>query len=268
MKILVTGSKGFIGSELVKSLDRYDLITADIKDGIDLTDRDFWNNLEKVDIIFHLSAIVGVCNFTSTNAEKSYINNRIINNNVIEYAKKHNPYVLFASSSEVYGECDNLDENADFKILNSPRGLYSLDKILMEQELKINKIRHSSCRLFNIVGKNQDIKKGVLPKLSYEIKNKIKSKLSKYYRTFTSVHDCVNIMKKLGISEIEGDFNISSDETFSIENVYLMLCAHFNKMPNYSIIEKSDIKYKKPNNEKIKVIYSKFEKMESIINEF
>ena len=73
MKILVTGSKGFIGSELVKSLDRYDLITADIKDGIDLTDRDFWNNLEKVDIIFHLSAIVGVCNFTSTNAEKSYI---------------------------------------------------------------------------------------------------------------------------------------------------------------------------------------------------
>lgn len=268
MKVLVTGSKGFIGKHLVKSLKKHkdlEIIEADIKDGIDLTQKDFWNNLEKVDVIFHLSAVVGVNNFQAENAEKSYINNRRINNNVLSYAKKHDSYILFASSSEIYGECNNLDESSDFKILNAPRGLYALDKILMEQDLKINKIRHSSCRLFNIIGEGQDIDKGVFPKLIYEINNGIRSKVSKDIRTFTSVKDCVKIFVKLGLKEIEGDYNISSDETYSIEQLYLMLCAHFNKLPNYDILEKTDIKFRKPNNQKIKSIYSKFEKLEKIL---
>ena len=254
-KILITGSEGFIGSHLQKILEEHDIIRADLKIGIDLTDETFWNDLEPVDVIVHLGAVVGVNNFSNDTAIASYINNRRININVLKYSKRHNPYVLFASSSEIYGECNNSTENDNFKILNSPRGLYSLDKVIMEKDLSIFNIKHSSCRLFNIIGNGQDRNKGVFPKFIYEIKNGIKSKVSKDVRTFTSVLDCVNIFKIMIENQIQGDFNISSEQTYSIEDLYKMLCNEFGIPYNYDLIEKSDISYRKPNTDKLKSLY-------------
>ena len=256
MKILITGADGFIGKHLQTVLSGYDLITADLKSGTDLTDITFWDKLGSVDVIAHLGAIVGVENFNDKNAVSSYINNRRININVLKYAEKYHPYVLFASSSEIYGECNNSLESDNFEILNSPRGLYALDKIIMENDLNIFGIRHSSCRLFNIIGNGQDKDKGVVPKFIYEITHGIKSKISRDVRTFTSVIDCVNAFKVLIDNQTVGSFNISSDCTLSIEELYKKLCDKFNSQYNYDIIEKSDISYRKPNTDKLKSIYS------------
>lgn len=60
-KILVTGSSGFIGKNLVASLrsNGYTVIEADKKIGLDLSNLDVINNLPDVDIVFHAAAYNG-----------------------------------------------------------------------------------------------------------------------------------------------------------------------------------------------------------------
>lgn len=58
MKILITGSEGFVGKYFRKRLDEHDLTLVDIKKGIDC--RDFFKRDDKeYDLVIHLAAIVG-----------------------------------------------------------------------------------------------------------------------------------------------------------------------------------------------------------------
>jgi UDP-glucose 4-epimerase len=67
MKILLTGSSGFLGShyyDFLKALD-HELITADRSSGIDLTNKDLVDNLPDVDIVIHFAAFNGTKKFYS-----------------------------------------------------------------------------------------------------------------------------------------------------------------------------------------------------------
>ena len=58
MKILVTGSSGFIGCNLIKQLkEQHTIIEADIAIGIDLCDKEQVDDLPDVDMIYHLAMI-------------------------------------------------------------------------------------------------------------------------------------------------------------------------------------------------------------------
>lgn len=59
MKILITGSKGFVGTHFMKSLeDTHNVHGIDIKDGIDA--RDFFKTSDtNYDLVIHLAAVVG-----------------------------------------------------------------------------------------------------------------------------------------------------------------------------------------------------------------
>jgi nucleoside-diphosphate-sugar epimerase len=58
MKILITGSEGFVGKYFRKRLDEHDLTLVDIRKGIDC--RDFFKRDDKeYDLVIHLAAIVG-----------------------------------------------------------------------------------------------------------------------------------------------------------------------------------------------------------------
>lgn len=58
MKILITGSEGFVGKYFRKRLEEHDLTLVDIKKGIDC--RDFFKRDDKeYDLVIHLAAIVG-----------------------------------------------------------------------------------------------------------------------------------------------------------------------------------------------------------------
>jgi nucleoside-diphosphate-sugar epimerase len=64
-KILVTGSSGFIGTHLVKSLKEqgHIIVEADRKNGIDLCDLSTVQSLPDVDIVVHLAAFNGTRHF-------------------------------------------------------------------------------------------------------------------------------------------------------------------------------------------------------------
>jgi nucleoside-diphosphate-sugar epimerase len=58
MQILITGHKGFVGTNFLKALPDSDITGIDLKDGNDCRDY-FRSNEDKFDLVIHLAAIVG-----------------------------------------------------------------------------------------------------------------------------------------------------------------------------------------------------------------
>ncbi len=177
MKILVTGSAGFIGSNLVKRLllelnnsvivgfdncnDYYDVSLKDYRlkelskiesnneyvfvKG-DLTDKSLLDSLFKkyhFDIVVNLAAQAGV-RYSITNPD-AYINSNIIGfYNILELCR-HYPveHLVYASSSSVYGGNKKVPFSTDDKVDN-PVSLYAATK--KSNEL----LAHSYSKLYNI----------------------------------------------------------------------------------------------------------------------
>ena len=107
MKILLTGHKGFIGSNLVKKLSNHTIIGVDLKDGNNILDSNYINALFEFyhfDAIIHLAAIAGV-GYSIGHSEEVLTNNIIGFDVLAKAAIKHNvKHFIYASSSSVYGD--------------------------------------------------------------------------------------------------------------------------------------------------------------------
>ncbi|NVM17706.1 MAG: GDP-mannose 4,6-dehydratase [Candidatus Lokiarchaeota archaeon] len=144
MKILITGSSGFIGSALKRLLEEkfIEIVTYDIKEN-QLDDvRDFSALQTKVigvDGIIHLAAVsrVKIAHENPLECINTNIGGII---NVLESARtlisedKH-PWVIFGSSREVYGEPLNLPvvETSNRKAIN----VYGVSKLSGEELCKV-----------------------------------------------------------------------------------------------------------------------------------
>jgi UDP-glucuronate 4-epimerase len=107
MKILITGHKGFIGSNLTKRLSSHTIIGIDLKDGNDVLNSEYVNRLfesNNIDAVIHLAAIPGV-GYSITHSEEVLHNNIIGFDVMAKAAIKHNvKHFIYASSSSVYGD--------------------------------------------------------------------------------------------------------------------------------------------------------------------
>ncbi len=143
MKILVTGCAGFIGSNLCEKLielNTYEVYGLDInnlpvdfkyKDKIVFYKEDILNNdlvsikNIKPDVVIHLAAVAGVSE--SCIIPKKYVDININGTiNVIDNCIKNNVNkIIYASSSSIYGNTDNIDTYESTDTLQSP---YSITK--------------------------------------------------------------------------------------------------------------------------------------------
>ncbi len=157
MNILVTGGAGFIGSHLVERLlekghcvwtldelstGRTEYLNFAMKDPRhtfvhgSVTDRNTLKQLiAKVDVVYHLAAVLGVKN-TVDNPLKVIEGNIDGTRNVLELAYPQQAKVIFASTSEIYGKNDKLPfhEMSD-RVYGSPsvnRWCYATAKSLDE----------------------------------------------------------------------------------------------------------------------------------------
>tara|TARA_B100000674_G_scaffold123171_1_gene94271 strand:- start:4553 stop:5284 length:732 start_codon:yes stop_codon:yes gene_type:complete len=93
MKILLTGSKGYVGSHLVQHLKAHQVYTLDKSDGNNLLTCDL---NYKVDLVIHLAASSGIRN--SLERPKEYWNNNVIaTKRLFDHFK--DTRVMYASSS-------------------------------------------------------------------------------------------------------------------------------------------------------------------------
>jgi len=157
MILTITGALGHIGSYLtnglIKNKDFIDLILIDnlLTDRycslfslpkksisnfyeINAQDRELDDIISKSDVIIHLAAM--------TNAEKSLSiedlvkdNNLGATKNIVNLVNKHQKYLIYASSTSVYGpQSIDVDESLDYKSMN-PSSPYAKTKI--EEEIYI-----------------------------------------------------------------------------------------------------------------------------------
>lgn len=107
MTILLTGHKGFIGSNLAKKLEKHKIIGVDLKDGNNILDSNYINALFEfynIDVVIHLAAIAGV-GYSIEHSEEVLHNNIIGFDVLAKAAIKHKvKHFIYASSSSVYGD--------------------------------------------------------------------------------------------------------------------------------------------------------------------
>lgn len=250
-RIAVTGSGGFIGSHLVDKLlsQGNEVIAIDVSNRnvgepkknydfikCDITDQRLVKKIitEDVDMVYHLSAVVGVKNYCADPLKVLDVNVGGTRN-VLEAAMRHNVKFIMASTSEIYGKNPAVPwkEDSD-RVLGSPsidRWSYSTSKSLCEHMLfavhRTSGLPTVILRYFNVYGPRQApyfvvpaCIKSVLngqPPLVYDTGNQT--------RCFTYVSDAVDgTLKAAEHPKAVGDvFNIGSSKESRVKDVVNMV---------------------------------------------
>ena len=174
MNILITGSEGLIGRELVKKLLNYNhkIICLDLKKKIHvnrenvlflkkdlLKKKDLLFSLKnkKIDLVIHLAAFLGVKK--SELFELDCLETNIIGTkNLLDVCKKLKiKRIIFSSSSEVYGNLYKRQMKEEDPL--SPVSAYGVSKMCCETYIKAysknSLLKYNIIRFFNVYGANQ-----------------------------------------------------------------------------------------------------------------
>ena len=288
MKILVTGSSGFIGSHLVEYLvkkkykviafDRYNsnnnygwLENSDYKKKIqfilgDIRDYDSVNKAMKgCQSVMHLAALIGIpYSYISPTA---YIKTNVEGTlNVLESAKNLKlKQVIITSTSEVYGTATKkkLSENDELKA-QSP---YAASKIAADQ-LALSYYRSFGLpvkiiRPFNTFGPRQSAR-AVIPTIITQalLKNKIKIGNLHATRDFLYVEDlCAAYEKILKSKKLLGEvINVGVDSEISIKNLILKI-SKILKIKLIPVVEKRRVRPQKSEVLRLKCDNTKIKRM-------
>lgn len=193
--IIVTGSAGFIGSNLVKSLNNRGikdiLVVDDLKDGHkfeNLADCDFVDYLDKDDFLAdilngyfdekNIQAIFhqGACS-TTTEWDGHYMmqNNFEYSKHLLHFALDRKIPFLYASSAATYGQSEVFKEQRD---LENPVNVYGFSKFQFDQYVRFKVLGKTDSlvvgfRYFNVYGPREQ-HKGSMASVAFHHYNQIK----------------------------------------------------------------------------------------------
>ncbi len=228
MKIICTGSVGFLGSHLVKELTKrgHEVIGWDIVTGQDVCDSSL--TAEGVGAIFHLACPVDPANYQKV-AISTILSSSQGTYNMLELAKKNKAKFLYVSSSEVYGESERLPyKEADPGIIATwgNRAYYGESKRFGEMMTMVYHqyfgLDARIIRPFNIYGPGMRYEDSrVIPSFmrnKKERKSLIVNDLGKSTRTFCYIDDFIKaIIRAMFYPKTNGQiFNIGSESEITM----------------------------------------------------
>ena len=265
--IIVTGGAGFIGSNLIKNLNKKGfkkiIIVEDLTNGnkfrnlLDLEFEDIWDfenlitkikKIKKIDVIFHQGAISTT---TEWNGKKMLHHNYDFSKQILEIAINFNSQFIYASSASVYGVGNKFEED---KNNEKPINVYGYSKLLFDNyvrkltQKKFTKNQIIGLRYFNVYGPGEEYKNdmsSVIFKLNAQIKDLGYLKLFKGYhgykdgqqeRDFVYIDDIINInLWFMENKKISGIFNVGTGKTCTFNNVANEIIKSYNLKKNKSI---------------------------------
>ena len=253
MKILVTGSEGFIGSHLVEglvkkkynvralvqynsfnSLGWIDVINDNVKNKIetvlgDIQDKEFIDSiLKEVDIVINMAALISIP--YSYKASKSYIDTNVLGllNLMHSSISANVKQFIQISTSEVYGSPKNVPINENFPL--NAQSPYAASKIAADQlALSFHKSFNfpvTIVRPFNTYGPRQSTRAVIPSIITQAIKKNIIEIGSTYpTRDLLYVEDTVSgIISAIGNKKSIGHvINIGTGYEISIKKLALKI---------------------------------------------
>jgi len=251
--IVVTGSNGFIGSNLIKGLNNLghtDIIAVDdhsnheLKENIThcaisdyLEIQEFFDQVktkrfdnQNIEAIFHQGACTNTMEWDS---EYLYKNNLLYSKELLKLANRIKIPFIYASSASVYGDGSKFEESLENE---NPINLYAYSKFKFDQivrrELKKNETQIVGLRYFNVYGP-QEQHKGNMASVAYHLHNQLKDndkiKLfegshgygnGEQRRDFIYVDDVVKVnLWFLKNKKISGIFNLGTGRSQTFNDV-------------------------------------------------
>ena len=227
MKYLITGYKGFIGSNLLKYLSD-DMVVKIEKDWVG----DLESVVKSIDIIFHIGAISDTTLQDSTEMLKY---NYVFSKELFDLAQKYKKKVIYSSSAACYGDGDGI-----------PNNIYGWSKLLAEQYGMVKCDEFVALRYFNVYGPGED-NKGKMSSVALQSWNGEINKLfpKKPKRDFVYIDDIIDANIH-AINSLKGVYEVGSGDarTFEdvLDNMELSYSYHLeDKIPEwYQFYTKSD----------------------------
>jgi len=240
-KVLVTGGKGFIGTNLTNELIRrgHEVITLDIVHAEDENHyrcdvRSFWQ-LSKVfedhtfDYVYHLAAEYGRWN-GEDHYENLWATNVIGTKNILRLQERYRFRMIFFSSAEVYGDYDGvMQEDVMERIPIKQMNDYAISKWVGELQVINSATMFGTesvrVRPVNVYGPHEYYSpyRGVIPIFVYRaLMNKPYTVYKGHYRIFDYVDDTCRTFANIVDNFIPGEvYNIGGDENWKTEIKYV-----------------------------------------------
>ena len=236
MKIMVTGGNGFIGHTLVKHLleEGNEIVVVDTKPASykheNLTfikksvEDDLRFHMQNCDAVYHLAAMIGVINSDKFPLKtlKNNIDGTVnVFRNALDAGVKK---VIYSSSSEVYGEAQEIPLKEDSP--KAPVSVYGVSKLAAEMYANAFVTEHgmdiNPVRFFNVYGPGQGFEWVVPIFIQKVLKNQAPLIFGdgEQVRCFTHITD---IVKGIEFVRQKGNFgeayNIANDKPLSMKEL-------------------------------------------------
>lgn len=213
---LISGSKGFIGSNLLKSLEK---LSNDAQlifdfDG-EIEHRALEDFVRLSDVIFHLGAISAT---DANDVNRTMFLNYEFSKMLFDLAQKYNKKVIYASSGAIYGNGDGI-----------PKNLYAWTKKVAEDYGLLKVEKFISLRFFNCYGPGEK-HKGKMASIISQILNRT-NKTDPFplfpkrpKRDFVYIKDVVDACIFAANNNIErGIYEVGSGESRTFEDILDLL---------------------------------------------